>query len=63
VWITLLGFIDVALIGLMMQNRVADELILTLAMLNPIEIFRVGAISLFDPELTIFGAVAILSTR
>jgi len=58
VWITLLGFIDVALIGLMMQNRVADELILTLAMLNPIEIFRVGAISLFDPELTIFGAVA-----
>jgi ABC-2 type transport system permease protein len=58
VWIVLLGFIDVALIGLMMQNRVADEIILTIAMLNPIEVFRVGAISLFDPELTVFGAVA-----
>jgi ABC-2 type transport system permease protein len=58
VWIVLLGFIDVALIGLMMQNRVADELVLTIAMLNPIEVFRVGAISLFDPELTVFGAVA-----
>ena len=58
VWIVLLGFIDVALIGLMMQNRVADEVVLTVAMLNPIEVFRVGAISLFDPELTIFGAVA-----
>ena len=58
VWIVLLGFIDVALIGLMMQNRVADEVILTIAMLNPIEVFRVGAISLFDPELTVFGAVA-----
>ncbi len=50
-----------ALIGLMMQNRVADEVVLTVAMLNPIEVFRVGAISLFDPELTIFGAVAIIS--
>ena len=58
VWIVLLGFIDVALIGLMMQNRVADEVIITIAMLNPIEVFRVGAISLFDPELTVFGAVA-----
>ncbi len=40
VWIMLLGFIDVALIGLMMQNRVADEVVLTVAMLNPIEVFR-----------------------
>ena len=58
VWIVLLAFIDVALIGLMMQNRVSDELILTIAMLNPLEAFRIGAITLFDPELTVIGPVA-----
>ncbi|RRS30429.1 MAG: ABC transporter permease [Epsilonproteobacteria bacterium (ex Lamellibrachia satsuma)] len=58
VWIVLLAFIDIALMGLMLQNRVSDELVITLAMLNPIEVFRIGAISLFDPELTVIGPVA-----
>ena len=58
VWILLLAFIDVALIGLMMQNRMSDELIITIAMLNPLEAFRIGAIALFDPELTVIGPVA-----
>jgi len=58
VWILLLAFIDIALIGLMLQNRVDDTVILILAMLNPIEVFRIGAIALFDPELTVIGPVA-----
>jgi len=58
VWIFLLAFIDVALIGLMMQNRVPDGVIITIAMLNPLEAFRIGAIALFDPELTVIGPVA-----
>jgi len=58
VWIFLLAFIDIALISLMLQNRMSEELILSIAMLNPMEIFRVAAISLFDPELTVMGPVA-----
>ena len=58
VWIFLLAFIDIALISLMMQNRFNEELIITLALLNPMEIFRIAAISLFDPELTVMGPVA-----
>jgi len=58
VWITMLAFIDIALMGLMLQNRMSDGMIITLAMLNPIEVFRIGAISLFDPELTVVGPVA-----
>ncbi len=58
VWILLLAFIDIALIGLMLQNRISDEAIITVAMLNPIEVFRIGAVSLFDPELTVIGPVA-----
>jgi len=58
VWITMLAFIDIALMGLMLQNRLSDEMIIAIAMLNPIEVFRIGAISLFDPELTVIGPVA-----
>jgi ABC-2 type transport system permease protein len=58
VWMILLAFIDIALIGLMLQNRVSDGVIITAALLNPIEVFRIGAISLFDPELTVIGPVA-----
>ncbi|RUM61816.1 MAG: ABC transporter permease [Sulfurimonas sp.] len=58
VWIVLLAFIDIALISLMLQNRMSEGLIITIALLNPMEIFRVAAISLFDPELTVMGPVA-----
>ncbi len=58
VWITLLAFIDIALIGLMLSNRYSDDLIISIALLNPLEVFRVGAIMLFDPELTVMGPVA-----
>ena len=58
IWITLLAFIDIALMGLMLQNRLDDNVIVTIAMLNPIEVFRIGAIALFDPELTVIGPVA-----
>jgi len=58
VWIFLLAFIDIALISLMMQQRFNEELIIGIALMNPMEIFRVAAISLFDPELTVMGPVA-----
>ncbi|MCD4756999.1 MAG: ABC transporter permease [Arcobacteraceae bacterium] len=58
VWIILLAFIDIALISLMMSQRFDDQLIIFIAMINPMEIFRVAAISLFDPELTVMGPVA-----
>ena len=58
VWIVLLSFIDIALISLMMSQRMSTELIIFIAMINPMEIFRVAAISLFDPELTVMGPVA-----
>jgi ABC-2 type transport system permease protein len=58
IWIFLLSFIDIALISLMMQNRFNEEMIIAIAMANPMEVFRVAAISLFDPELTVMGPVA-----
>lgn len=58
IWILLLAFIDIALISLMMSQRYNEQLIIFIAMINPMEIFRVAAISLFDPELTVMGPVA-----
>jgi ABC-2 type transport system permease protein len=58
VWILLLAFIDIVLIGLMLQGNINDGVIVAIAMLNPIEVFRIGAITLFDPELTVIGPVA-----
>ena len=58
IWILLLAFIDIALISLMMSQRFDEQLIIFIAMINPMEIFRVAAISLFDPELTVMGPVA-----
>jgi ABC-2 type transport system permease protein len=58
IWIFLLAFIDIALISLMLQSRMNEGLIIAIALINPMEIFRVAAISLFDPELTVMGPVA-----
>ncbi len=58
VWILMLAFIDIALISLMLSNRFNEELIIAIALINPMEIFRVAAISLFDPSLTVMGPVA-----
>ncbi|RUT50027.1 ABC transporter permease [Campylobacter fetus] len=57
-WLFLLAFIDLALIGLMMQNTVNENIIYTIALLNPIEVFRVASISLFDRNLAVIGAAA-----
>lgn len=58
VWIILLAFIDIVLIGVMMQSNVKEEVIIFSALANPLETFRIGAISLFDPELTVIGSTA-----
>jgi ABC-2 type transport system permease protein len=58
VWIILLAFIDIILIGVMMQSNVNESVIVFSALANPLETFRIGAISLFDPELTVIGPTA-----
>ena len=58
IWILLLAFIDIALISLMLAERFNEGLIIFIAMINPMEIFRIAAISLFDPQLTVMGPVA-----
>lgn len=54
-WLVLLLFIDAVLIGVMLQYRINEEIIISVSLLNPLQAFRTGAFLLFDGELSIMG--------
>jgi ABC-2 type transport system permease protein len=58
VWLTLLLFLDLILLGVMIQGRVAPELAVTIALANPLQVFRTAALALFDPQLIVLGPSA-----
>lgn len=58
VWLALLAFIDILLIGMLSQSFGDPELVYSIALLNPLQVFRIGAIALFDPELAVIGPAA-----
>lgn len=57
-WLFLLAFIDILLIGVLSKAYASAETIFTIALINPLQVFRIGAISLFDPELAVIGPAA-----
>ncbi|MBP9714617.1 MAG: ABC transporter permease subunit [Sterolibacterium sp.] len=60
VWLTLLLFLDLILLGLMIQDKVAPEIAVGIALANPLQVFRTAALSLFDPQLIVLGPSAYL---
>ena len=64
VWLTLLLFLDLILLGIMIQGRVAPEIAVGIALANPLQVFRTAALALFDPQLIVLGpsAFVILDT-
>lgn len=57
-WLVFEGLIDALLLGLMVKQRIMVEVILGAAFFNPLQAFRMAAIALFDPELTVLGPIA-----
>lgn len=58
VWLTLLLFLDLILLGIMIQGRIAPEIAVTIALANPLQVFRTAALALFDPQLIVLGPSA-----
>jgi ABC-2 type transport system permease protein len=58
VWLVLILFLDLVLLGVLMQERVAPETIVAIALANPLQVFRTAAMLLFDPNLLLLGAPA-----
>ncbi|MCC2112553.1 MAG: ABC transporter permease subunit [Hyphomicrobiales bacterium] len=58
IWLVLLLFLDLILLGVMVREQLPADLIVTLALLNPLQVFRTGAMMLFDPQLVLLGPSA-----
>lgn len=57
-WLILLLFLDLILLGVMIQGRVAPEVAVSIALANPLQVFRTAALALFDPQLIVLGPAA-----
>jgi len=57
-WLVLLLFLDLILLGVMIQGRIAPEIAVSIALVNPLQVFRTAALALFDPQLIVLGPAA-----
>ncbi|MEO5336296.1 MAG: ABC transporter permease [Magnetospirillum sp. WYHS-4] len=58
VWLTLLLFLDLILLGVMIKEHVAPETVVAIALVNPMQVFRTATMALFDPQLMLMGPSA-----
>jgi ABC-2 type transport system permease protein len=58
VWLVLILFMDLILLGVMIRQQLPAETIVLVALANPLQVFRTAAFLLFDPQLVLLGASA-----
>ena len=58
VWLTLLLFLDLILLGVMIRESLPPEDAVALALINPLQVFRTATMMLFDPQLVLLGPTA-----
>ncbi len=57
-WLVLLLFMDLVLLGLLMREAAPVELVAGIALINPLQVFRTASMMLFDPQLVLLGPAA-----
>jgi len=57
-WLVLVLFLDLLLLGLLIEERVGPETAVAISVLNPLQVFRTAAMMLFDPDLVLLGPAA-----
>lgn len=58
VWLTLLLFLDLILLGVLIQEHLPPETAVAIALANPMQVFRTATMMLFDPQLVLLGPTA-----
>jgi len=58
VWLTLVLFLDIILLGALIKEHLPAETAITLALANPLQVFRTAAMMLFDRQLVLLGPSA-----
>ncbi|MBZ8134320.1 ABC transporter permease [Afifella sp. IM 167] len=57
-WLVMLMFLDLILLGLIIRTHVPPEIVIAIALANPLQSFRTAAMMLFDPQLILLGPSA-----
>jgi ABC-2 type transport system permease protein len=57
-WLTLLLFLDLILLGVLIQEHLPAESAVAIALANPMQVFRTASMMLFDPQLVLLGPSA-----
>ncbi len=58
VWLLLLLFLDLILLAVLIREGMPAEAVIAIALANPLQVFRIGAMLLFDPQLVMLGPAA-----
>lgn len=58
VWLTLLLFLDLILLGVMIREQMPPETAVAIALANPMQVFRTAAMLLLDQQLVMLGPSA-----
>lgn len=58
VWLTLILFIDLILLGVMIREQLPPDAAVAIALANPLQSFRTAAMLLFDSQLVLLGPTA-----
>lgn len=58
VWLVLLVFLDLILLGVMISEQFDPNFVIGIALLNPLQVFRTGGMLMFDPQLLLMGPAA-----
>jgi ABC-2 type transport system permease protein len=58
VWLTLLLFLDLILLGVLIQEHLPPDIAVAIALANPMQVFRTATMMLFDPQLVLLGPTA-----
>lgn len=60
VWLVLLVFLDLILLGVLVQFQASPGLVVGLALANPMQVFRIASMVMFDSQLMLMGPAAFL---
>ncbi|WP_319823519.1 ABC transporter permease [Thalassovita sp.] len=55
VWLALVALLDLLLLSVLIQQRVVPDVVIGIALANPLQAFRTASMILFDPQLILLG--------
>lgn len=60
VWLTLVAFLDLLLLSALIRTQVNPDMVVAIALANPLQSFRTASMILFDPQLILLGSASYL---